>query len=67
MQTEFEYALMKENLWRHHLGKFDSGSYCEEASNEWKSVQKVFLLYKQLADALLEFDRSGIKPPTVGL
>lgn len=67
MQDEFEYALMKETLWTHHLGKFDRGSYCESPDNNYVAAEKIRTLYRQLADALLQYSRDGRKFPTVGL
>lgn len=63
MSMELDSVLGKERVWKNHLGRLDSGSFCENGSNDYKLAHQIYTKYKELADLLLEHEREGYKFP----
>lgn len=63
LPEELALVLERERVWRKHCSGYDSGSYCENPSQQYIRGSKVHTLYRQLYDALLEIERYGDAQP----
>ena len=62
-QTKIEEYLKEGIKWRKHLDHLDRGSYCEEASDEYKIAFKITTLYDELVDNMIKYQRREFKEP----
>jgi hypothetical protein len=63
LADQLNHAIAHERIWFAALRKTDTGSYCESEGHDCKTTRPVLKAYQGLVDALMAFQRSGLKEP----
>lgn len=59
---KIERLLEESRKWRKHLSTLDSGSYCENGSEEYYNALKICKNYETIVDLLIKHEREfGLK------
>lgn len=57
LRSQIDNAILLERQWNDAKIDMDSGSYCENGSQEYKDACKIMGLYVELGDKLRDFER----------